>query len=92
LIADFGKGFPRIASTWSKVSSICFVDAGCLRNQTSKGRYFVNSGCLGIALFLPRSAQGFTKNLVRIGHDGCSVSIHLNSAAFKQKFGSDTVE
>src|SRR6185503_13260773 len=50
LVADFGKGFPKIASTWSKVNLICFFEAGCLRNHSSKGRYFVNSGCLDMSI------------------------------------------
>jgi len=28
LVADLGKGFPKIASTWSKVNLICFFEAG----------------------------------------------------------------
>ena len=48
LVADAGKGAPRIASTWSKVISIFFAAGGCLRNHSSKGRYLLNSGCLAI--------------------------------------------
>src|SRR5688500_9254974 len=46
LVAEAGNGPPRISSTWSNVSSICFAVAGCLRNHSSSGKYLRNSGCL----------------------------------------------
>ena len=49
-VADGGNGAPKIASTWSNVSVICFAVGDWLRNHSSNGRYLLNLGCFAIAV------------------------------------------
>src|SRR6185436_12036342 len=66
LVAEAGSGAPRIASTWSKVISIRFALGGCLRNHSTRGRYLLNSGCLGMAVFSKEAYRSIARFYMKL--------------------------